>query len=397
MRKQAILTLFCFSVIRALTAACPCPAGPVKMWFVDNSNTVAGTGTYANPFNSLKLAEAASNPCDVIYVFPGNTPTDMTGMNEGIILKPNQRLLGTTSQAFQICPAASGCAAPVISNQIAEPISPVVLLSDNNEVSGFIIEDRQGAHCIANGLIDLSTFMGGIPITDAKITQNFIRPGPNAGGVVIATSPNLGNVLISNCTVNSLDPMAILGIGFASNGNAVVSIAKNTVTCNASNGLLLGIIARDAFGGPVDVSCTQNTLVMQDTCIVGIGAGSGQLMYDSPMTADIASNNVALINPPGGGAPFVAGILGTAFQTGTLCLSLTNNVSQVPYIPALGAASGGYILYNQNPATYAFILSSNNNNEGIFATPQITGGPFFGPVYPIQLWTECVLTPPVGS
>ena len=103
-------------------------------------------------------------------------------MNTGIVLQANQRLLGTTGEAFQICPAASACGAPIISNSHTKGFAPVVTLSDNNEVSGLSSKTLWDTTVIANGPVNLSTGVGGIPITNAKITQNSIYPSLGGAG-----------------------------------------------------------------------------------------------------------------------------------------------------------------------------------------------------------------------
>ena len=58
--------------------------------FVDNAFQGIGLGTFEAPFTSLKEAEYASKPGDIIYVLPGDGTSH--NMEEGIILKPNQTL-----------------------------------------------------------------------------------------------------------------------------------------------------------------------------------------------------------------------------------------------------------------------------------------------------------------
>ena len=67
MRKLLSLTLFCLLFSMRLSATCPPECtNPANIWFVDNSNMVAGDGSYTNPFNSLFLAQTNSGPREMI-------------------------------------------------------------------------------------------------------------------------------------------------------------------------------------------------------------------------------------------------------------------------------------------------------------------------------------------
>lgn len=127
---------------------------PYVVWFVNNSSSNPGKGTFKHPFNMLVFAQNSSNPNDIIYVFPGNG-TDK-GQNAGITMKKGQDLLGanfayriqTTVGCIKIPAQAEG--RPTISNTFAViPISPgnpigrasVRLLAGDNVVSGFNLLD----------------------------------------------------------------------------------------------------------------------------------------------------------------------------------------------------------------------------------------------------------------
>lgn len=101
--------------------------------FVNNAFTGIGKGTFEEPFNSLKEAEKASQPGDVIYVFPGDGTTK--NMDEGIILKQDQTFT-SSAEPLQldelVVPAQTPHQKPVITNiHPGEPIVSNGSYSDN--------------------------------------------------------------------------------------------------------------------------------------------------------------------------------------------------------------------------------------------------------------------------
>ncbi|MDR3624109.1 MAG: inverse autotransporter beta domain-containing protein [Chlamydiales bacterium] len=154
---------------------------PYTIWFVDNTSHSAGT--FESPFSTLADAESASQVGDIIYVFPGDLTT--TGMDVGITLKDNQRLWGSaivqslpTTNGMVTIPALSSTSfldtyptivvarAPQITSTTGS--GDVVTIANNNEISGFYIQNLTG-HGITSGS----------SVTDLTVINNIIQ-GPNA-------------------------------------------------------------------------------------------------------------------------------------------------------------------------------------------------------------------------
>ena len=154
---------------------------PYVFWFVDNTSHSAGT--FESPFSTLAAAEAASQTHDVIYVFPGDRTT--TGMDAGIILQDYQRLWGTS--VTQSLPTTFGTVTiPSLSSgdlvypdidiafgialvpQITSTTGDVVTVANNNEISGFYIQNLVG-HGITSGS----------SVTNLNVLKNIIE-GPNS-------------------------------------------------------------------------------------------------------------------------------------------------------------------------------------------------------------------------
>ncbi|HSX26347.1 MAG TPA: inverse autotransporter beta domain-containing protein [Chlamydiales bacterium] len=180
----------------------PATGEPYFFWFVDNTSHSAGT--YESPFSTLVAAQNASATHDIIYVFPGDLTT--TGMAAGITLKNYQKLWGsaiphtlnTTVGSVQIpsfssglfqntLPSISIALVPIITSSV-DP-SDVVILANNNEISGLYIQNTFGS-----GLT-------GSSITNLTITHNIIQ-GPDTsdvpGGYGISLNNVLGTVLIDS-------------------------------------------------------------------------------------------------------------------------------------------------------------------------------------------------------
>ena len=141
----------------------PATGQPFTIVFVNNlSNSL---GTYESPYSTLAIAQNASKPNDIIYVYPGNLTT--RGLSNGITLQDGQQLLAATSNQtlrttagkITLPAQASGSNAPLLSNGAGA----VVTLANNNVVSGFYIQNTAGPGILGSG------------INNATLTQNYIQ------------------------------------------------------------------------------------------------------------------------------------------------------------------------------------------------------------------------------
>ena len=206
----------------------PATGQPYFFWFVNNLSH--SQGTYESPFSNLVAAQNNSNTDDVIYVYPGDgTPN---GMSNGIILKDNQRLLSSSiSQPFNttkgiITVPASTKVLPQITNSITG--DGVVLLADNNEVSGFSIRGIGSTSGVLGGPLGSGTRM-----TSAFIDQcTIVSDGFN--GLFFINNPNGGDVTISNCNVSG----GLSGIHFENNLAGTITISNSTVFGNDTDAVV---------------------------------------------------------------------------------------------------------------------------------------------------------------
>jgi len=119
----------------------PTTSAPLTFWFVDNLS--GSDGIFEDPFPTLLEAQNASSSHHIIYVFPGDGTSN--GMDAGIVLKDNQRLLGAgLSYAFDttrgpILVPAMATGLPLITNAGASTSGQVILAANNNEIAGLEI------------------------------------------------------------------------------------------------------------------------------------------------------------------------------------------------------------------------------------------------------------------
>lgn len=114
--------------------------------FVCNTAT-CGNGTFECPYPTLIDAENGSCPGDIIYVLYGDGTS--RGMDEGIILQQNQRLI-SSAVPFCLCdfciPACTPWCKPLIQNftrQDANGFFFGAMLADCNEVAGFFFDGEE--------------------------------------------------------------------------------------------------------------------------------------------------------------------------------------------------------------------------------------------------------------
>lgn len=182
----------------------PCN-GTCQAFFVDN-RAEPGDGTFEEPFATLKEAEEASSPGDLLYILPGNGTPD--GMDQGIVLKEGQLLIGSGS-SFSLCgqciPACSRGASPVITNISG---GSAITLAEGVEVAGIEIEGPVP--------IGVDTFSSGTFFLHDLFLHD-LEGGIGIGS--LGTSPS-GSKLFSNISIGASDGDAI-GISLRSAGGAI--------------------------------------------------------------------------------------------------------------------------------------------------------------------------------
>ena len=139
------------AVLVALAGAAPAaaeelPRMPPRTWYVDNTAPDGGDGSLVAPFSTLGRAERASDVGDILYVFRGDGTS--RGLDEGIRLKPRQRLVGSGA------PLAAPGEEPLPAGEpplLSASQGAVVELSDRASVAGVAITGAGEAGIRARG------------------------------------------------------------------------------------------------------------------------------------------------------------------------------------------------------------------------------------------------------
>ncbi len=359
----------CMMIISYNTCYADCVVCPenTRVIFVNNSNSAIGNGTLVNPYHDLLFALSQSNPCDVIYVFPGSGPYD--GFFQ---LQDNQRLLGTTAEAFELCPEDALCMTPTLQNSADG--GAVVRIFNNNQVSGFniICNDEAG---IGGGVF----MMGDMPIANALITDNHFFISNNANGILFNENPSLGTVNISNCSFVATDASDTNGVLLIQSGGTDIEIANNIFSAsNNTSGLHQGFLVLN----PVlhtSYSIHDNQFFSQVNSSVAIGFSTGDAFGSQSIAiinnfVDYSSNSATNVG---------IGSLNLV-NAGTCCVTLLHNTVLTP-VPV-----PGYVMWNG--ASNPFLLNFDNSNKGTLTIngpdPSLSVPPP-SPFTPVILTTDC--------
>lgn len=118
----------------------PPPRTPARVWYVDNTAPEGGDGSLVAPFTSLRRAERAADVGDTLYVFRGDGTS--RGLDEGVRLRPYQRLVGSGVALEVPGQEALPAGEPPL---LAAREGAVVELADRSGVAGIALGDGGAA------------------------------------------------------------------------------------------------------------------------------------------------------------------------------------------------------------------------------------------------------------
>ena len=229
----------------------PATGQPWTVWFVNNTSSSAGT--FKSPFPTLAEAQNASNPNDMIYVFPGDGTSN--GMNQGIILQDGQLLFGSgmthrirTKEKSIIIPAYS-TTEPLVTHDT----SNVVILANGNEVAGLRVNVG-----LSGGTGFLGSAIKGTWLHDNVVTTAVSGAGVNiagnSGAFKIANNQFICSTVLSPATFSR-------AISFSVNDNNFVDL---TISNNQISGYNTGVLITPNIGGSLtaaaDILISQNMI-----------------------------------------------------------------------------------------------------------------------------------------
>lgn len=130
------------------------------IWFVDNSYGGPFLGTQADPFDTLKDAEAASGPGDIIRLRQGDGT--VLHQDQGLILKDGQMLIG-------------GGVPLEVEGQLIEPADPGRPLMTHTSANGIDLAQNHEIHGVnivsAAGKALFGTNVGALRITEVSVVD----------------------------------------------------------------------------------------------------------------------------------------------------------------------------------------------------------------------------------
>ncbi len=341
----------------------PCSANPTFPYcpqdktviFVNKECTYfsgTGTGSYAAPYNSLAVALAASDTCDVFYVFPGTYDAALESPGMPYILQDNQRLLGTTTEAFQRC---ADCPKPILMNTGG---TQIVRLANNNEVSGFTFE---GVDTSAGAISNNSTSITTVLITDNTFNLSGLM---GATGVFLNECPNLQDVTVSTNQFVGLGISDHFGVLILNSGQATVTVTTNNFSNVAGCFQAANLLSNSTF------SILNNFITGSTVFDISPISINNNSRFTPSIQATISANNIRAF-------PLTSGIELIATFGGTFCAIVNDNsVETPPGVP-------GYDLENHSfDGAFKYFDSTN---LGTLLT-NISG---FGVTFPITYTQSC--------
>ncbi|MDQ3331120.1 MAG: right-handed parallel beta-helix repeat-containing protein, partial [Planctomycetota bacterium] len=317
----------------ATLAINPADGQPFLVLHVDPTNGTGG-GTFEDPAGFI-----ANDPrFDIIYVQPGTLARPAP-----ITLFDNQRLLSTAvthtfdSQrgTFQL-PGFTGGPLPILRNTSLTP-SAVIVLADNNEVSGFQIDGTGGANSITGQPVFHAGILGD-NITSFDINRNsFTNVTSGVQIVHVGTGAGFlsGNTVIGRGDGSSLG-MSVAAVGGSNlnlfvrgntvtgflgedaNGNSAIDAgedANNNLVLDPGVGInILGtttstvsavVTGNNVTGNATGLNVAATTDAVVSATVRGnnisnnVDAGATVIANDATMTASFATNTISANGGPG--------------------------------------------------------------------------------------------------
>jgi hypothetical protein len=331
----------------------------LRIAFIDPNQTVNGTGTLENPYDSLADYSAdAPGTYDAVYVYANTTAGNAAdhNLNTSITLFDDQKLIGegatnsiTTDLGVIPLPVSLN-GPPTISNS-ANTALPVITLADNNEVLGFII-DASNSELGSAAAIDGSAGISGFDIHNNTI-QNFVN------GILITSNPTgtargviANNTLIgTNQATNQFPSLAGISVTQSNTGTLNLLVANNVISNIDEDANGNGTLNDETTTG---IDQDFDGIIDADEDLNGNGLQDGVGIYVLAEKGTINANNYTSLTNP----------------TGILNNTITNSAAGIDVTVRADAGSTAQInlAFNDNLATgLTAPPSTNPNQEGGFA------------------------------
>ncbi len=233
------------TVVRNEAIINPLSANPWTVFYVDPNQSVAGSGTFESPYNSMQLANLNNNAgVDIIRIAPrqDDTGTNLT-INGGMQLFDDQVLVSSLVP-FQLEPGSVIPAdvnpnpplAPLLSDPVMVAGGSVVRLANNNQILGLRIDGANAAGTVfGNGVSNP------LPITNVTLAGNeFTRYFDGA-----KLSNVSGRLSITDNLFDGLLGASEDGLDLSVAGGTTAGLLVEGNTANDNSGTGLKVVALD--------------------------------------------------------------------------------------------------------------------------------------------------------
>ena len=349
----------------AVIAYNPLTGNPYHFIFVDN--TSSSLGTFESPVPSFREAENLSIPSTILYIFPGDGTS--RGMSEGITLKENQMILGSslsypfTTQAGSVTIPPFSSTMPCINN----PSGPAITAASNTTISGLCItESLPGVFAteienltISENQFTSSTLQDGITIGNIRgllsVTNNsfvstsayFSGPSTYSNGVIVNNQTGSARLSFVNNFFNNHGGYGI-GVNIENNATGDIYVSGNTIlgpigfedpiTTSSPN-----LISPSAIGILVAGrdNSTSTSSIVNNTCKYHEAAGIFVTALNKASSSSVIEGNLAipgaLVSIAGGSIPGL-GIGAESFGNAVLDTVIRENVVSGGKTAGIGVA-----------------------------------------------------------
>jgi hypothetical protein len=336
-----------------ITAVDPATGRPYTFAHVASAAAPGGTGTNANPFQTIKAAQATG--ANIVFVHAGSV------FNNGpsIVLSPNQRILGDGPGAqyyVQVpqlgaipLPHAGSGGFPTINGTLGD----AVVLAGNSEFSGFSITNAGGNGIFGNGIENV--IINNVSVAHSGLDGIHLQNIPAAPGSISLTSVNVSNP-------------GGAGIEILNNSGLVQFLGNNSVANSTGAGIdINGGGGQTLFAGTTTVSGAAGSAVSVENLAAGASNVTfNSLSIDHRQGAGLAVNNSA-------GTVNVTGVLNISNEnaSGASALNIINSTGNANFttvnVSAATGAPGVNLQTDTGTTTFNTLNISSQNGTALAA------------------------------
>jgi len=317
-------------------------------FFVRNDAPAGGTGTQANPFNTLAAATAAATGVNgaQIILFRGDGTS--TGLNTAVPLGTNQGIssLDAANPATITGPITLSSGNSVRNLRIVGATGNAITgtASSNTQLSGVAISNGAGAGC------SLVNATGTFTVTNCTMTN--VGSGGAFGGII--ASADSGNLLwsVTGSTFTNVN-----GVGVFGNVTNTAALNLTVEDCNSNNSNR-NFVFVDANTTGTNVRTTMNRCVAVGDGVGGRGLNA-QIRGTTNFLGLISANNVTNMGGEGMQVSVGDNAVGRMRFTGNRTLG--------------NLANRGLVVFNSGAANPDTGCIFNNNTSDVFELGRALG------------------------